>query len=41
MPDLSGTSGYIEAVFWIVIGISVTYGVVKEWLKEKWSDRSK
>jgi hypothetical protein len=41
MPDLSGTVNYFEAVVWIVVGVCVTYGVVKEWLKEKWSDRSK
>lgn len=41
MPDLSGTSSYFEAVIWFVIGASVTYGVVKEWLIAKRSDRSK
>ena len=41
MPDLSGTVNYFEAVVWFVVGISVTYGVVKEWLREKRSDRSR
>lgn len=40
MPDLSGTANYFEAVAWIVIGLSVAYGVVSEWLREKF-DRSR